>query len=278
MNFFSYPIIWLPSLLAAIGIGLLAHTGVDALHELFQRGLRRRLTLAVRLATRSAQTESRLPSEAELYGLPHNLAPTMIGAALAGLLISMLALQGPAQVLGLSAGVAPIVWRQRRLTQARLQVRRQVAELIEDVRLRLAFSGSLGAVLYAITEEPERRGVVYDRLRLHRDRIALENPEEVLKRLSEELRSRELKMLMARVRASRLGGVSYTEALRVAADDVSAEIVRQIEADVEGAPLRLVFPMLILLLPPILALALYPPASVLLNALTGAGPGGMLTR
>lgn len=80
MNFFSYPIVWLPSLLAAIGVGLLAHTGVDALHELFQRGLRRRLTLAVRLATRSAQTESRLLSEAELYGLPHNLAPVAIGA------------------------------------------------------------------------------------------------------------------------------------------------------------------------------------------------------
>jgi tight adherence protein C len=278
MSFFSYPIVWLPSLLAAIGVGLLAHTGLDALHELFQRGLRRRLALAVMHATRSARTESCLPSEAELYGLPHNLVPAMIGAALAGLIISMLALQGPAQVLGLVAGIAPIVWRQRRLAQARLQVRRQVAELIEDVRLRLAFSGSLGAVLYAITDEPERRGVVYDRLRLHRDRIALENPEEVLKRLSEELRSRELKMLMARVRASRLGGVSYTEALRVAADDVSAEIVRQIEADVEGAPLRLVFPMLILLLPPILALALYPPASVLLNALTGAGSSGVLMK
>jgi hypothetical protein len=33
------------------------------------------------------------------------------------------------------------------------------------------------------------------------------------------------------------------------------------------------FPMLVLLLPPILALALYPPAYALIASLTGAGPG-----
>jgi hypothetical protein len=270
-------IIAIPPILTAFGVGLLSHTLLSGLHDLFQHGLRRRLTLAVLSATRSAQTgESRLPGEAELHGLPRNLTLWMIGAALAGLLVSGLALQGPARMLGLMAGIAPIVWRRRRLAQARLQVRRQVAELIEDVRLRLAFSGTLAAVLSSLADEPDRTGIVYDRLRLHRDRLSLEGPEEVLKRLAEELRSRELKMLLARVRASRLGGVSYAEALRVAADDVAGEIVRQIEADVEGAPLRLVFPMLVLLLPPVLALALYPPASLLLNALTGAGPGPLL--
>ncbi len=267
----------IPPVLTAFGVGLLIHTLLSGLHDLFQHGLRRRLTLAVLSATRSAQTgESRLPGEAELHGLPRNLTLWMIGAALAGLLVSGLALQGPARPLGLVAGVVPIVWRRRRLAQARLQVRLQGAELIEDVRLRLAFSGTLAAVLSSLADEPDRTGIVYDRLRLHRDRLSLEGPEEVLKRLAEELRSRELKMLLARVRASRLGGVSYAEALRVAADDVAGEIVRQIEADVEGAPLRLVFPMLVLLLPPVLALALYPPASLLLNALTGAGPGAIV--
>ena len=50
------------------------------------------------------------------------------------------------------------------------------------------------------------------------------------------------------------------------------------EAEIEGAPLQLVFPMLILLLPPVLALALYPPASLLINALTGAGPSSVPVR
>ena len=272
----------IPPILTAFGVALLIHSLLTGLFDLYTRGRlgarRRRLTLAVMRATRSAQAESRLPGEAELYGLPPNLTLWMIGAALIGLLASLLAIQGPAQMLGLAAGIVPIVWRRRRIVQAQLQVRRQVAELIEEIRLRLAFSGTLAAVLYVIADEPDRTGIVYDRLRLHRDRLALEGPEEVLKRLAEELRSRELKMLMARVRASRLGGVSYAEALRVAADDVAGEMVRQIEADVEGAPLRLVFPMLILLLPPVLALALYPPASLLLNALTGAGPGAMLTK
>jgi pilus assembly protein TadC len=101
----------------------------------------------------------------------------------------------------------------------------------------------------------------------------LEGPEAVLQRLADELRSRELRLLLARVRAAHLGGGSTTEALRAAAADVSAEIAQQVETEIEGAPLRLVFPMLALLLPPLLALVLYPPASLLIEGLTGAGPG-----
>ena len=159
-----------------------------------------------------------------------------------------------------------------------MTARQQIAELIEDLRLRLAFSGTLGAALALIADEAERSGVVMARLRLHRDRLALEGPEAVLQRLADELRSRELRLLLARVRAARLGGGSTVEALRAAADDVAAEITRQVEAEIEGAPLRLVFPMLILLLPPVLALALYPPASLLITALTGAGPSTLPGR
>ena len=68
----------------------------------------------------------------------------------------------------------------------------------------------------------------------------------------------------------------YADALRVAADDVAAELVRLVENDIEGAPLRLLFPMLIGLLPPILVLTLYPPATALINSLTGAGSSGLI--
>jgi hypothetical protein len=262
----------LPAILTMIGVGLLTSVGLESLDTLLQRGLRRRLTLAVKRVTRTTSTTNTLPNEAAVYGLPENLTLWLLASAAGGLLLSTLAVQGPARVLGLAGGLVPLLWRRQRLTEARRQTRRQVADLIEDMRLRLAFSGTLGSVLYALANDTERPGVVYDRLRLHRDRLALENPEDVIQQLAAELRSPELKRLLARVRASRLGGLSYAEALQAAAAEVVAEIIRQIEVDVEAAPLRLLFPMLILLLPPILALALYPPASVLLNSLTGAGP------
>jgi len=279
MNNFQFSLInWLPPILTALSVGLLIHALTSSVVDLYQRGLKRRLRLAVRLATRSTTNVTHLPGEAEVYGLPRTSLPALMGAAAIGLLMSMLAFDGPLRPLGLLAGLFPLLWRRRQLAQARLTTRQQIAELIEDLRLRLAFSGTLGAALALIVDDADRSGVVMDRLRLHRDRLALEGPEAVLQRLADELRSRELRLLLARVRAARLGGGSTVEALRAAADDVAAEITRQVEAEIEGAPLRLVFPMLILLLPPVLALALYPPASLLINALTGAGPSSVPGR
>ena len=53
------------------------------------------------------------------------------------------------------------------------------------------------------------------------------------------------------------------------------EIARRAEVEIEGAPMRLLFPMLVFLFPPILVLVLYPPAARLIEQLTGAGPGGL---
>ena len=66
---------WLPPILTALSVGLLIHALLNSAADLYQRGLRRRLRLAVRLATRSINSETHLPSEAEVYGLPGNLTP-----------------------------------------------------------------------------------------------------------------------------------------------------------------------------------------------------------
>ena len=65
------------------------------------------------------------------------------------------------------------------------------------------------------------------------------------------------------------------EALQAAADEVTGEMARRAEIEIEGAPMRLLFPMLVFLFPPILVLVLYPPAARLIEQLTGAGPGGL---
>jgi Flp pilus assembly protein TadB len=269
-------LLWVPPLLGAIGVGILAHTTLAGLNDVLRLGLghRRRVRSAIERVLRRDEDEPSLPSEEELYGLPRNLAPWMLLAAAVGLALTWTLLQGPAQALGLAAGCVPLLWKRRRLARARQDVRRQVASLIEEVRLRLAFSGSLGPVLDTLAAE-EREGIVHERLRLHRDLVVVAGPEEVLEKLAGELRSPELRMLLRRVRAARRGGASYAEALQAAADEVAGEIARRAEIEVEGAPMRLLFPMLVFLFPPILVLVLYPPAARLIEQLTGAGPGGL---
>ena len=267
-------LVFVPPVLTTLGVGVLIYIVLTSLFDFYQRGLRRRLRRAVWLVTRTpTETEVRLPTEDEVYGLPERIALWVIGFSLGGLALTVLAGFGSLFLLGLLAGLLPLLWQRRRLAQARFDVRRQVGILIEDLQLRLGFSSTLGAALSGIADEANPAEVVGARLRLQRDRLALEGPEAVLQRLADELRSRELRLLLARVRAARLGGGSTTEALRAAAADVSAEIAQQVETEIEGAPLRLVFPMLALLLPPLLALVLYPPASLLIEGLTGAGPG-----
>ena len=267
-------LVLVPPILTTLGSGWLFYILLTSLSDFYQRGWRRRLRRAVWLATRTpTDTGARLPNETEVYGLPDRLALWVIGFSVGGLVLTILAGFGSLFLLGLLAGLLPLWWRRRQLAQARFETRRQVGILIEDLQLRLGFSSTLGAALAGLAEEANPMEVVGARLRLQRDRLALEGPEAVLQRLADELRSRELRLLLARVRAARLGGGSTTEALRAAAADVSAEIAQQVETEIEGAPLRLVFPMLALLLPPLLALVLYPPASLLIEGLTGAGPG-----
>lgn len=228
--------------------------------------------MAVARVRRREAAEEQLPSEERLYAVPRSMAGWMILSGLVGLSASWALVDGPVQVAGLAAAVAPLVWKHRRLAQARLDVRRQLAHLIEDMRLRLALNVSLGTVLHVVAAE-RRGGIVGERLWLHRHLITIAGPEALLERLARELRSAELQMLLRRLSAARQGGASYGEALRAAAAEVTAEVLRKAELEVEAAPLRLMFPMLVLLLPPILALLLYPPAYALIGSLAGAGPG-----
>jgi Flp pilus assembly protein TadB len=270
----------IPALLIAAGSGFLAGALLPAVDELMRAGLgwraslgwRKRMVLSLARITHRPETKTPLPTEEELYGLPRSVVFWMVVAGLAGLAFTWMLLDGPLEVLGLGAGVVPIVWQRRRLERARHETRRQVAWLIEEVRLRLIFGGSLGPVLAMLAEEA-RAGAVFDRLRLHKDLISFEGPEAVLDRLASDLRSPELRLLLRRVRGARRGGTSYSEALQAAAAEVAREVVRRAEIAVEGAPMRLLFPMLILLLPPILTLLLYPPAYGLIDTLTGAGSG-----
>lgn len=270
-----------PPVLAALAVGLLFHLAISGLVDLLRYGVfRRRHRLLRLLDPRRETAEGDLPAEETLYGVPRSVIPHMIATAAGGLALTWTVLDGPLQTVGLAAGILPTLWKRRRMNAARREVRRQVAELIAEMRLHVAFLGSMGAVLGALADAdratcasgPLREGVT-ERLRLHRDLITLDGPEAVLERLADEFRSRELRMLLRRLRAARRGGASYAEALRAAADEATQEVLRQARMEVEAAPMRLLFPMLILLFPPVMALLFYPLAAQVLASIAGTGGG-----
>lgn len=268
-------LLWLPAVLLAIAAGFLSWGLLSAFDDLMRLALgwRRRTALALRrVARRFEPPKETLLSEEDLYGLPQSMVVWMLLAAATGVFFTWALFDGPTEVLGLGAGIAPLVWRRRKLERARQETRRQVAWLIEEIRLRLLFGGSLGTTLMLLPDQgPE--GIVFERLRAYKDEVSLYGPETVLEKLADELRSPELRLLLRRVRASRRGKVSYAEALKAAADEVARETYRRAELVVEAAPLQLLIPMLILLLPPILTMLLYPPVYGLIDTLTGAGSG-----
>lgn len=259
--------------LAATGVAILVYSGLERGGIALSESLNRvRAIRAVRAVRDSFGESTQEGNEADLYGLPSTMLPWMFVSGGVGLLISFALLEGPSQLIGALASTLPLLWKRYMLSRCRQQTRRQVAELIEEMRLRLAFGGALGPVLNGIATEG-REGIVYERLFAHRNLITVSGPEKLLETLACELHSPELRVLLRRIRASSQGATSYVSALQAAAEEVTQEIARHAETEVEAAPLRLLFPMLILLMPPVLVLLLYPPAYALIASLAGVGTG-----
>jgi tight adherence protein C len=199
----------------------------------------------------------------------------MILCAAGGLVLTMNMMTGPVRFAGVVAVIVPLLWRQRMLGMARQRARQELWGILEQVHLSLIFGGSFAATLMNVVDagENEDDGVVHRRMRAHSQTLVLRGPEEFLENLSEELRINELRGLLRRVRAARRGGTSYEEAVKSAIADVRQEIWRRAEVDVEGAPIRLLLPMVFTLFPTALVLILYPPADMIRTMLAGAGPG-----
>jgi hypothetical protein len=199
------------------------------------------------------------------------LAPWMVGATLLGGLIARGLFTGPLRMLGPLAGLLPLVWKHGRLREARQRLRDEVADLVETLRLYLAFAPTPGAALTLALAE-ERAGLLWRRLHAHRDVLALEGPVAFLGRVADELDAADVRRLLARLRAAQAGSLGLTEALGAAADELAAELHRELAEVVESAPTKLIMPILVFLMPPALVVTLAPPVQALLDTLAGAGP------
>ncbi len=252
----------LPASLAALGVGLLALSLGHAAIQLYHARTRRRLWQDRRAAP-AATVE-------EVYHIPP-LLPWIVLGAVVGWLLGQVLLSGPARNLGVLGGVLPLLWKQQRLREGRQQVQQEVAELVEALRLYLAFAPTPGAALRLVIQEAPA-GILWDQLRGQLDTVRVEGPEAALTHVAETLEIPALRRLVARVRASQAGSTGLTRALQLAADELSQDLRREVEEEIEATPTRLLVPMLVMLMVPLLIVVLTPPVQTLLATLTGVGP------
>lgn len=153
-----------------------------------------------------------------------------------------------------------MVWLIRSLERDRRmwQVKMEIRDFLSGLRLALSIRPTISLALEAASRQMGQ-GPFAERLRLHvKTRLLAEGAEAVLARLAEEFRSPELKRLIQQVQAATQGGLSLPDALRRASQEMEREMLRDAEYLVEEAPVRLTFPMLISLFPPVIALTVIP--------------------
>jgi hypothetical protein len=259
-------LIWLPACLTAIGTVLLALSLGRAVESLFIMGKRRRYRQQAAVDDKATG----MLSVEEVFNIPP-LAPWMVGGALVGLVVAQTLLAGPMRFVGPLAGLLPWLWKVNRVRDGRQQIRREAADLVETLRLYLAFAPTPGAALTLALAEG-REGVLWKRLQVRRDLLALEGPAALLRQVADELDSADLRRLLGRIRAAQAGSLGFAPALRAAADELAAELHRELAEVVESAPTKLIMPILVFLMPPALVVTLAPPVQALLDTLAGAGP------
>ena len=172
-------------------------------------------------------------------------------------------------VLGLAAGYGPSLVRAYLLRRRREEVDARIRHLIQALGGILPAYGGLAPALWAVAalmDDPVGR-------RLNTHLGAGKNGQEALEALAADFRSERLADLARRL-------ADAAEGIR-APEQILAEVLEQMQRDrmarareaIGGAPVRLLIPMLFLLVPPILILALYPPVARLIALVSGVGTG-----
>jgi len=163
----------------------------------------------------------------------------------------------------------PLVVRRYLERQAREKLRLEVRDMLQELRLLLAVRSSLGAALAVASQgnTPLRRAIAAELRSNAYGRL----PEEVLGAVAQRFGSADLQDALARLESARQGTESYREALEEAAAAVAGSIAEEAEVAVEGAPTKLILPMLVSLMVPLLVVALYPPLAAVVAAITGVG-------
>ncbi len=256
------------ALAAAIGTGAGMAWILLALEELARHIThltlpRHRKVLEKLLGGRARQEEKFDP-----YGVAGvNWEMWRIAGAAVGYALAYAAVGNPVvATFGLAGAFVPRLVEGFVVRRRRMEIAQQVREFIFLLRAALTMHGGLRPALEETAASLEG-GIVKERLAYHLERARL--AEEVMARMASDLRSKELKALVERVKAARQGGLGLEEAISMVAEELCREMVQEAEFAIREAPIRLLIPMLFLLLPPIFILALYPIVARLLALIGG---------
>jgi len=261
---------------AALGAGSLTVWILQTAGDVARRYLRFRASPIESL--RALERPEEAFTESDLYGLrgiPWDL--WRVVGALVGVVLTylLLAERNPYLcVVGLGGAFVPRLVRSYLVRRRRGHVDRQIRDLIFLLRPALGVRGGLRPAL----EDVHGRlspGVVKERLGYHLERSFAADPVEVIEALGADVRSSEMARLLLGIRAARKGGVSYGEAIVMAAEEAKERILEEARLAIEETPVRLLIPMLILLLPPILVLLLYPLVARLLALMATPAAGAL---
>jgi histone H3/H4 len=172
----------------------------------------------------------------------------------------------PLRLSGVLIGVVPVVMRNARQQRARRTILIEIRRLLADLAVALRYEAAPGKAL-AMAAARDDAGLAHRRLRAFMAGRQTE-PEKVLARLADDLRSPELQRLVRRMGAARRGGLAFERALSQALDEVVEESEAAADAEIESAPEKLNLPMIVALMTPALILLVFPIGFYILAQLT----------
>ncbi|MBU0493651.1 MAG: hypothetical protein KKA73_29295 [Chloroflexi bacterium] len=169
--------------------------------------------------------------------------------------------------LGLAGVFIPRLVASMRASRARWQYQTDIRALLISLDLLVGLGGTLEMALRQSVGQVPADHLVARRLRYHLEQYPGQ-PEAVIQALAADFRSTELTDLALRVEGARRGGmITYSEAVQVVARDLQERLQQQAEERIEGAPTRMIIPMLAGLFPPPLILLVYPLAMTIMAGL-----------
>ncbi len=220
-----------------------------------------------------SERDEEKPQTFDPYGLDHvpweilRLASGGAGVGLAALLFWE---RSPyLAVLGVAGGYAPSMVRAYLLRRAQRRLDVQTRHFLRTLKGLVPAYGGLYPALRALSDV--QGGMVTERLESHMR--TGKNGIEVLAALASDLRVEQLEILSNRLYEAQEGLGQPDEVLRDALERIEQQAFRATKEAIGGGPIRLLIPMLILMVPPVLILALYPPVARMMALIAGAGPG-----
>jgi len=261
---------WIFGISIAVVVGGIVFLGLDlAADVLISLSGHQR---ALRFYRRLKPKEEEFDLDRELFGGINWPLLSLACGFMAFWLVGFLSGQVMYGIVGAAVGAAlPIAVRPALRERKMWQIKVEIRDFLSALRMALAIHPTVPLALQTVSEGMGN-GPFARRLQRHaRTRLLTEGADRVIERLAQEFRSSELEDLLARIEAARKGGLALPEALRRASRQMEDEMVAEAEYTVEAAPVRLTFPLLVTLFPPLLLLTVVPFLVTLIEGLRSLG-------